>query len=167
MSWFDDEFELDRAGEIELERESGGDLEDLELNSSLLVFVLASCFMVMLVVVLVVVVLVACLWLPFACLLETPSEPDESDEEEEDEGPAVGKAPPVEATTASDVGLILLRKILLMLDTLGTLNLSQMPSFTSLSLISHAKIPGSLSLRPRMNRTTWGRRRRKNWFSNG
>ena len=53
-----------------------------------------------------------------------------------------------------DEELILLRKILLILETLGTLNLSQMPSFMSLSLISQAKIPGSRNLSSRMNITT-------------
>lgn len=51
----------------------------------------------------------------------------------------------------------LLRKILLILDTLGTLNLSQIPSWTSLSLISHAKIPGSRALSSLMNMTTYER----------
>lgn len=50
--------------------------------------------------------------------------------------------------------LTLFRKILLILDTLGTLNLSQMPSLTSRSLISQANIPGSRALSSRIKRTT-------------
>lgn len=50
--------------------------------------------------------------------------------------------------------LILFLRIRLMLETLGTLNLSQMPSLTSRSLISQAKMPGSRLFRSRMNKTT-------------
>lgn len=54
-----------------------------------------------------------------------------------------------------ELGLSLFRRMRLMLDTLGTLNLSQIPSVTRRSLISQAKIPGSFALSSRMNRTTW------------
>ena len=51
---------------------------------------------------------------------------------------------------------ILFLKILLMEETEGTLYLSHTPSLSSLSLISQAKIPGSLIFRSRMNPTTFG-----------
>lgn len=71
---------------------------------------------------------------------------------------AIGGDGPAAGDEDEDVvdGLTLLRKILLMLDTLGTLNLSQTPSFTSRSLISQANIPGSFDLSSRINRTTFG-----------
>lgn len=67
----------------------------------------------------------------------------------------VGEAILVELAEVVGVdGPTLLRRILLILDTLGTLNLSQTPSLTSLSLISQAKIPGSFALSSRIKRTT-------------
>lgn len=68
----------------------------------------------------------------------------------DDRSPAPGEPLPV-------FGPTLLRNIRLMLDTLGTLNLSQTPSLTRRSLISHANMPGSLDLSLRMNETTCGR----------
>lgn len=51
---------------------------------------------------------------------------------------------------------ILLRKIRLMLDTLGTLNLSHTPSASSRSRISHANTPGSLRFNRPIYATTLG-----------
>jgi len=77
---------------------------------------------------------------------------------EEDEGPAVGELGFAQLGAPSELGaldwLSLLRNILLMLDTLGTLNLSQTPSLTKRSFISQAKMPGSRALSSRMNSTT-------------
>lgn len=79
-------------------------------------------------------------------------EPAEDEAEEVDE-----ELEDVELAAELAAVAVLLRNIRLMLDTLGTLNLSQMPSATSRSLISQAKMPGSLILSSRMNLTTWRR----------
>lgn len=60
------------------------------------------------------------------------------------------------AAAAAAAAPTLFLRILDMLDTEGTLYLSQTPSDSNLSLISHAKIPGSLSLSCLMYWTTLG-----------
>lgn len=93
-------------------------------------------------------------------VLQAAMEEDEEEDKQGDEenGPAANGEPVVGSELLADdeLVLILLRKILLMLDTLGTLYLSQIFSLTRRSLISQANIPGSRAFSSLMNMTTRG-----------
>jgi hypothetical protein len=89
----------------------------------------------------------------------TAAADDDDDDDkhgEAENGPAANGELAARSELLDELELILFLKILLMLDTLGTLYLSQIFSLTSRSLISQANMPGSRALSSLMNITTRG-----------